>query len=593
MTFSQTAVLLILAIAFGLFAWGKLRYDVVAFLTLMSAVVVGVVPAANAFNGFGHPATVTVAAVLVLTRALHNVGIPDLMARRLATMVGRPSWHVGILSAAAAFLSSFMNNVGALALLMPVAVQSSEKAGRSPAIVLMPLAFASILGGLVTLIGTPPNIIIAAFRGDATGTPFGMFDFAPVGLVVAIAGTVFLAVAARRLLPERVPANGTGGLLNIEAYVTEVRVLKTSIAWGKTLREVQDMATERDLVVVSLIRRHRKLAAPAPEETLKTYDVLLVEGGPHRIDAFVSALGLRIVGAKSEEKAGLLRATGTETVEAVVTPRSRMDGRTAESMRLTRRYGVSLLAVARQGRPYRGRLKSFRFHAGDLVLLHGESERVTEAMTTLGCLPLAPRGLTFGKRRAALGTAAVFAGAILVAGVGLLPFTIALGIAVLAVVIARIVPPRDVYDSIDWSVIVLLGAMIPLGQALETTGTTDLIAATFFDASPGASAWGEMTVLMVVTLLLSAVLNNAATAVIMAPLAIGIAQRLGVNADPFLMAVSVGASSAFLTPIGHQNNTLVMGPGGYQFGDYLRLGLPLTIVVLLVATPLIPMVWPF
>ncbi len=594
MTFDQALILLILAVAFGMFAWGRWRYDIVAFSALMVAALFGVVPASNVFNGFGHPATITVAAILVLSRALTNAGVIDGLAKHLSHAARGPVMHVGSLSGAAALLSTVMNNVGALALLMPVAVQTAAKAGRSQALVLMPVAFASILGGLVTMIGTPPNIIIATFRMETVGEPFGMFDFTPVGLAVAGVGTVLITLVGWRLLPERVPAGKTGGLFNIDAYVTEARVLKKSAAWGMTLAALEEKAAEHEVLLVSLIRRKRRVFSPPPDETLKTYDTLLVEGGPEKIDGFVSALGLRIVGYKADdEEKHPLMAHGAEAMEAVVTPRSRMEGRRVDSLRLSPRWCVRLLAVSRQGRPYRGRLQSFRCRAGDTVLLHGEPDRLAEVVRHMGCLPLADRAISIGKRGMALTTVSVFGAAILASALGLVAFPIALGLATLAVVAANVVPPREIYETVDWPVIVLLGSLIPMGHALQSTGTTDLLTTVLFNASEGSDPWVQMARLMILTVGLSAVLNNAATAVVMAPLAVGIAERLSVSPDPFLMAVAVGASCAFLTPVGHQNNTLVMGPGGYRFADYLRLGGPLTVAAMATALPLIPMIWPF
>ncbi|MCP4328654.1 MAG: SLC13 family permease [Alphaproteobacteria bacterium] len=590
MTTAQLTIVIILALTFGFFVWGRVRYDVVAGGALCLAVLSGLIPSGDAFLGFGHPATITVGAVLILSRALTASGAIDLIARRLIPETPRPDLRIAGLGTLAAALSAVINNVGALALLMPVAIQSSLKAKQSPALVLMPLAFASILGGLVTLIGTPPNIIIATFREQALGTPFSMFSFTPVGATVAVVGVLFVALLGWRLLPKAVRERApTEDLFDIEGYLTEARVLKDSAANGQQVADLEQAAAEHDVSVIGVVRGGRQVRV-SRREKLRTNDRLLVEGNPDGLDTFIAELGLKIMGTKGE-KSGF-GGDQLSLVEAVVPARSRVDGRTVESLRLVHRYGINLLAVARQGKPYRGRLAKLQFQPGDVLLLQGDADRLPETVATLGCLPLAERGLQFGKGHQAWLAIGIFAAAVGFAAAGLVGLPIAFATAVVAVVVSGILPVRDLYEGVDWPVIVLLGAMIPIGGALQTTGTTDLVAQGIVAASQGAPVALVLTLVLVVTMTLSDILNNAATAVIMAPIGLAIAERLGVNGDPFLMAVAVGASCAFLTPIGHQNNTLVMGPGGYAFGDYWRMGLPLEIVITVVAVPMILIVWP-
>ena len=591
MTTDQITLFAILCALFALLAWGRWRYDVVAFLTLMAAVVTGVVPAGEAFAGFGHPATITVAAILILSRALTTTGATDWIARAVRPATGSTAAHIGVLSSLAAAMSSFMNNVGTLGLLMPVALQSARKAKRSPAVILMPLSFGAILGGLVTLIGTPPNIIVATYRAEVVGAPFGMFDFTPVGAVTALAGVAFIALVGWRLVPVAARKRAVSEeLFDIEHYVTEARVTKDSAALGKTMAEIDEATKDIDALLIALIRGERRYR-PAAGVPVQAGDLLVIEAGPEEIDKFVTALGLELGRAKKDGKTPLGHAEGA-LVEAVVAPRSRLEGQTVGSQRLIGRHGFTLLAVARQGRPHRGRLKAFRFRVGDVLLLHGEAERVPDAIAAFGCLPLAERGLSIGQRGKAPVLIAIFAAAIAAASFGLLPIPIALALAVVVTVLAGLLPVRELYDGVDWPVIVLLGALIPVGGALEDTGATEVIAGAIHDATAGRSAVLVLVLLMVVTMTLSDILNNAATAVVMAPIAAGIAERLGASPDPFLMAVAVGASCAFLTPIGHQNNALIMGPGGYRFWDYWRMGLPLEVLIVAVATPMILIVWP-
>ena len=591
MTADQITLFAILCALFGLLAWGRWRYDVVAFTALMAAVVTGVVPAGQAFAGFGHPATITVAAILILSRSLTTTGATDWIARAVRPAAGTTASHIGVLSSLAAAMSAFMNNVGTLGLLMPVALQSARKAKRSPAVVLMPLSFGAILGGLVTLIGTPPNIIVATYRAEVVGAPFGMFDFTPVGAVTALAGVAFVALIGWRLVPKAARERAVSDeLFDIEHYVAEARVPEECAAVGKTLGELEEATKEIDALLVALLRGARRYR-PSAGVPVQAGDSLIIEAGPEEIDKLVSALGLELGPNAGDDKTPL-GAAGGALVEAVIAPGSGLEGLTAGRQRRIGRHGFTLLAVARQGQPYRGRLKAFRFRVGDVLLLHGEAERVPDALTAFGCLPLAERGLSLGQRGKAPYLIAIFAAAVAAASFGLLSIPIALSLAVAATVVFGLLPVRELYEGVDWPVIVLLGALIPVGSALEATGATGVIADAIHQATAGQSAVLVLVLLMVVTMTLSDILNNAATAVVMAPIGVGIAERLDASPDPFLMAVAIGASCAFLTPIGHQNNALVMGPGGYRFWDYWRMGLPLEILIVAVATPMILWVWP-
>ncbi len=591
MTTPQVTIFALLLGLFVLLVWGRWRYDVVAFACLMTAVVSGLVPVEQAFSGFGHPATITVAAVLVLSRVLSGSGAIDLLNRAIRPALGTTSGHVGVLAGLGALLSTVMNNVGALGILLPMALQSARKAVRAPARLLMPLSFGSILGGLVTLIGTPPNIIVASYRGELTGSPFAMFDYAPVGLAIAVAGLGFVTLLGWRLVPERrAGGSAAGDLFDIENYITEVAVPEGNPNIGKTLREIAALVDDIDVVIVDQIRDDRVYPA-ATRKQLQQGDILKIEGAPEEIDRFVAKFDLEI-GEDSQGERMKKTPQGTTLMEVVVAPGSRLDGRLVGSLRFFARRGVTILAVSRQGQPFRGRLRSFRIRPGDVLLLNGESEQLADLVSGFGCLPLAEREIHFGKRRQGPAVIAIFAAAIVAASFGLVPIHIAFGIAVVVLVVTGLLPVRELYDGIDWPVIILLASLIPVGGALVTTGATEVIADGLLTATAGLSGIAVLAVVMVVTMTLSDVLNNAATAVVMAPIAATIAERLQVNPEPFLMGVAVAASCAFLTPIGHQNNALILGPGGYRFGDYWRMGLPLEILVILVALPMILLVWP-
>ena len=592
MTYAQIAIFIVLGLTLSAFIWGRWRYDVVAFVALIATVLLGLLPAGRAFTGFSHPATITVIEVLILSRALSNSGAVDIIADRIKLAVSSPWTHIGTLVGITAPLSAIMNNIGALSLMMPVAIQSALKAKRSPATILMPLSFGSILGGLITLIGTPPNVIIATYRGKITGEPFGMFDFTPVGAAVAVVGIAFVALIGWRLIPRsRRALAAHQDIFHIEDYVAEAKVPENSATIGKTVGELDELGREQDVVIIGLIRNRMRIFAAARHQRIKADDILVVEAGPKEIDRFVKTHELELVGT-DEEGTAFLRTDEIALSEAVVKPGSPIVSRTAHNLNMAGRHGVNLLAIAREGQPLTDRINSARFRVGDVLLLQGEVERLNQVIAALGCLPLAERQLQHGTGGQAGLTAAIFTAAIIAATVGAVSLQIALGAAVAAVVLLNIVPVRELYESIDWPIVVLLGAMMPIGEALETTGATQLMASWIGELAGTASPLVILTILMIVTMTLSDIMNNAATAVVAAPIAFGVAQILDVNPDPFLMAVAIGASCAFLTPIGHQNNTLILGPGGYHFGDYWRMGLPLEIIIVAVSVPMIALVFP-
>lgn len=482
-----------------------------------------------------------------------------------------------------------MNNVAALALLMPVDMQAAKKAGRSPSLTLMPLSFASILGGMITLIGTPPNIVIAEFRGEILGEPYRMFDFAPVGLACAIVGVAYVALIGWRLLPRARKITDAGKeLFDLADYIAEVKVPPGSQVIGKRVRELDELASKSDIEIVGLIRRGRRMPGLARVIEIEVGDVLVVEASPDGLEEALGNLGLEYVGRGAAQ----LGNDDLILSEVVVPESSGLDGRSAMSLRLLYRYRVEVVGVSRQGKRIAENVRKLVLRPGDVLLLLGGEERLADVTGRLGLLPLADRGQRVIQRDKAWLAVGIFAAAIVVASFGLVHLPIALGCATALYVLLNIVPIRDVYTSIEWPVIVLLGSMIPIGGALQSTGGTALIAGGIVDLSAGFSPVVVLTLLIVVTMTLSDVMNNTATAVIAAPIAVEIASRLDVNPDPFLMGVAVASSCAFLTPIGHKNNTLIMGPGGYRFGDYWRMGLPLEILIILVSVPAIITFWP-
>jgi len=451
----------------------------------------------------------------------------------------------------------------------------------------MPLAFGSLLGGMTTLIGTPPNIIISAFREREMGEPFSMFDFTPVGIGIAAAGLLYISLIGWRLLPKRKGAVPKEELFRIEDYTTELRVAEGSKLVGKSLRDIE---AETEATIVGFIRGGEQYLAPPSLITLRTDDVIIVRADSGTLKKLVDE-GIKLVGNKEREE-HLLKSDKISVLEAVVRPNALIEGRTARSLNLHWVYGVSLLAISRQGERLTERLGSIRFKAGDVLLLQGEEEALQKMLSILGCLPLAGRGLRIGQPRRILFSVGIFGSAIGAISLGLLPASIALVGAAVIMVLMGILSLREAYESIDWSVVVLLGAMIPVGQALESTGGAQTIATGMLEITGQISPAAALIAVLVASMILTPMLNNAAAAVLMAPIAIGVARGVGASADPFLIAVAVGASSAFLTPIGHQSNTIVWGPGGYRFRDYTRMGVPLEIIVVAVAIPLILWFWP-
>jgi di/tricarboxylate transporter len=588
-TTDQILLFGLLLFVFAFLIWGRWRYDLVAFVALLLALLTGVVPSERAFSGFGHPATVIIALVLIVSRGLSNSGVIEVLARYVVDSGRRLATHVGIMSGLAAALSAVMNNVAALALLMPLDLQAAKKSGRSPSLSLMPLSFASILGGMITLIGTPPNIIIAEFRGDALGESYKMFDFAPVGLACASVGVAYVALIGWRLLPgNRKAADAGEELFDLADYVVEVRVSEDSDIIGKQIRDLDEVAAKSDVEIVGLTRRGRRQPGLARNVEIKAGDVLVIEASPDSLEEALGNLKLEYIGTGE----GVLEDVDLMLQEVVVQESSRLTGRSTMSLKLLYRYRVSLVGVSRQGRRFRDNVRKLTLEAGDVLLLLGPEERLADVTGRLGLLPLADRGQRVIQRDKMWLAVGMFAAAIAAASTGLVYLPVALGCVTAAYVFFNIVPIREVYNSVEWPVIVLLGSMIPIGSALQDTGGTALIAQGIVDLASGFSPAIVLLLLVVVTMTLSDVMNNTATAVIAAPIAIEIASQLNVSPDPFLMGVAVAASCAFLTPIGHKNNTLIMGPGGYHFGDYWRMGLPLEILIVAVSVPTILAVWP-
>jgi len=589
MTLQQGLAFAIVIVMMGLFVWGRLRYDVVALIALFASVITGIVPAKEAFTGFSDDVVVIVAAALLVSAGVAKSGVTEQLMRPLAPYLGSTRAQVFTLVLAVIALSTFVKNVGALAILMPVAFQMAKRSGSSPSQLLMPLSFGSLLGGLITLVGTSPNIIVSRVREEIVGQPFQMFDYAPVGLALAGLGLLCLTLTFRLLPQDRKGGASIDAAINIENYVAELRVPEGSPLVGKTAAELQALG-EGEATLTTVVRERFRRYKPTPMLKFQAGDVLLLEGEPDALERVTVRGGLELSGAKAEaDAAGDGDTVGV--IEGVVTADSVLIGETPAHLNLGERFHVNLLAISRSGERITQRLRSVRFQAGDVVVLQGRFDLLPEALTDLGILPLAERDLGLGRGRRRWIPVLVLGAAMAAVVLKILPVSIAFFGAALGLLLTKSLSLREAYETIEWPILVLLGALIPVSEAVRTTGATDLIAEWLSVAAGMLPAMGALALMLVAAMVVTPFLNNAATVLMMAPIGASLAQKLGLNPDPFLMAVAVGAACDFLTPFGHQCNTLVMGPGGYRFGDYWRLGLPLSVLVVAVGVPLIATVW--
>ena len=631
MTIDQIAIFSIIILTFTLFIWGRWRYDIVSIIALCTLFITDqilggekstlIIDTSNIFMGFGHPAVITVAAVLIISRALRNSGVVDVISRQIMPFSKYKVAHISSLSSVASIFSAIMNNVGALALMLPVALKTSVKQKRSPSIILMPLAFASILGGMITMIGTPPNIIISTLResqyialktqalADKASpaaeyfisqninieqfqpAPFGMLDFSPVGGIIALMGVLFVALIGWRFIPKGAYKKpGAESLFSMDKYITEIRIPEACKFIGRKVGEIEAYTEDR-LTIIGGISKDGNIYTPRHDQIIREKDRFQIKADPVELKLMMDEYGLRLI-KKMRERIDMLRDEDTTFKEVLVTPDCLLAGRDRKFFRRRTSNTLILMAVSRQDQPIRKRLGDVIFRVGDVLLLQGNIDNLDDNISLLNLVPLAQREVQVGVFSQVSLALFIFGAAIALSMVGVLPTTLAFVCAILLYVFTGILPIRELYQQIDWPIIVLLGAMIPVSNALQTTGSTQLIAELVVSMTQSLPSWSILAIIMVLTMCLSDIINNAATALIMAPISVGIAVSMEVSADPFLMAVAVGASCAFLTPIGHQCNALILGPGGYRFSDYWRMGLPLELLILIIGTPLILHYWP-
>ena len=586
----QTIVFVTLALSLLFFIWGKVRYDVVAFLSLMVLVLTKVVSPEVAFSGLGHPAVITVAAVLIISKALQHSGLVDVIGNWVGSISKKLWVQVILLCFIVALASGFINNIGALAIIMPIALHLSQKNNFSPSLLLMPLAFASILGGMTTLIGTPPNIIISTFRMEAVGERFQMFDFAPVGVILTVVCLAYVTLLGWRFLPKRQSPKALGNLFEIDNYITEVIITEDSKLLNQPVLKVNTIG-KSEVLVLGIIRNGIRIQNLSSWEEFHENDIVIIEADTDEIKTFIEHTQVVLnEGNKHREEAKGVEEI--QTVEVIVLHNSPLINHSAIDFKIRTRYGANILGIARQNRKINKRISQMNLKAGDILLLQGQTSNIKEAIKSLQCLPLAKRDISIGKPRRVLGAVSIFFAAIACVVLGLLRVEIAFSIAAVLLVITKILPMKEVYTSIDWPVIILLAFMIPVGTAFEKSGGAETITNLILNMGSDKPVWLFGGILMVTTILLSDIINNSATVVLMAPIALKIAETLNISADPMLMIVAVAGSCAFLTPIGHHSSTLVMGPGGYKYSDYWKLGLPLTLLICILGVPLILYFWP-
>ncbi len=590
MNSEQILLVAIFCLLFFLLLWGKFRYDLVAFSILIISVAIGVVPYNNAFDGFAHPATIIVALVLVVSKGLINSGAIFFIGQKISAL-GKSLWgHISIIGFIGAILSAFMNNVAALALLMPIDINKARASNWPPRKTLMPLSFATILGGMATLIGTPPNIIISSIRYEQTGEPFKMFDFFPVGGITAMIGLAFVALIGWRLIPKTSQNDDAGKeLIEIASYVSNLTVSQNSLVLGKNLHEIYEVAEKCDSAVLGIIRNSIRIDKGSRNLKIEENDQLIIDATPESLDEFRSIQKLEFPFKKDRI---LAESDNYIPIEVVVTDTSRLLNTSAIKVGLAWRKATVLLGISRKGRPIRKQIRRTIIREGDMLLILVPKESFNEVINWIGCLPLAARGLNITDTRKMTAALSIFFVGLIVASVGLLKLPIVLGLVIILYCLTKIVPPREVYSSVEWPVIILLASVIPLGAALESNGTTEIIVQILTKYASSMEPWLIIAIIMIITMTLSDILNNTATTLVIAPISIQLAQTLNLNTDTFLMAVAVSASCAFLTPIGHKNNTIILGPGGYRFGDYWRMGLVLEVLIIITSIPLLLIFWP-
>lgn len=589
MTTPQYLSIALLVAMMAMFVWGRFRYDVTAMLALLAGLALGIVKPKEAFTGFSDDIVIIVGSALVISAAVQRSGMVERALRLIAGRVTRIRTQLLVLTASVGVTSALVKNVGALAMLMPAAFQMAKKNKASPSVFLMPMSFASLLGGLMTLVGTSPNIIVSRVRQDMVGQPFRMFDYFPTGFGLLMIGLIFLRFGYRLLPRDRRGVPTMGEALDIEDYVTEVTIGEGSPAIDETVDQFTDRH-DGDVTVTSVMRAGMR-SQPQPWMTLREGDTLILGGEPDVLERVIATNKFALAGSerdlpedRKDDEIGV--------IEAVIATNSPLIGRTASRMQLQRRLGINLIAVSREGERLTHRLGGTILRAGDVIVLQGPLSLLPERLPGLGALPLAERALRLGNSGRGLLPVIILAVAMVATATGYVPVAVAFFAAAALILAIGALPLAEAYDSVEWPILIMLGALIPVSDTLRTTGASQILATWLAHVAASLPPWGAVALILVAAMAVTPFLNNAATVLVMAPIAAVFAHDLGYRPEAFLIATAMGAGCDFLTPIGHQCNTLVFGPGGYKFGDYARLGAPLSLLVVLFGTPLILMTWP-
>jgi di/tricarboxylate transporter len=585
MNLQQWLSVTLLCAMMALFVWGRFRFDITAIIALLAGVALGLVPPEKAFAGFSDDIVIIVGSALVLSAAVQRSGLVEAAVDRLAHRLRKAGSQLFVLTGLVGAASGLIKNIGALAMLMPAATQLAKKSGTNPSRFFMPMAFASLLGGLTTLVGTSPNIIVSRVREEMTGKPFGMFDYLPTGLSLLVIGLIFLHVG-RRLLPERQAPITMGQALNISAYATEATVTPQATVIGDTVAAF--IESQEGAIEVTAVLRHGLRAQVHPDTMIEQDDILILMGDPDALERAIAATGLALHDPEEAEQGN----DETGVIEAVVTAGSVLVGSNAGRLMLKERLGIRLIAISREGSRLRNKPSGVKLVAGDILALQGVLDAMPGQLNQLGLLPLAQRQIRLGRKRKGWLAIAILAGAMLATATGLVPVALAFFAGAGLVLVTGAFPAEDAYEAIEWPILIMLGALIPVSETLQTTGASDVLAVELANMAVHLPPWGAVALVLLISMAVTPFLNNAATVLVMAPIAAVFAHDLGYRPEAFLMATAIGAGCDFLTPIGHQCNTLVMGPGGYRFTDYARLGAPLSLLVLLAGPPLILTVWP-
>jgi di/tricarboxylate transporter len=591
MTLDQILSIGVIAAMMAAFVWGRFRYDLVAAGALLAALALGVVPYEKAFSGFSNDIVIIVGSALLVSASVARSGIMEFTIQRYAPDVSSVRAQLALLVIVVTVLSAFVKNIGALAIMIPIAFQFARRSGASPSVFLMPMAFGSLLGGLMTLVGTSPNIVVSQLRDDITGVAFRMFDFMPVGAALAAVGTVFLVLFYRLVPPRQRESTSMNEAIDIKNYMAEGKVVEGSAVLGKTVGELLKMS-DGSAIVTSIVRSRDVRVTPLPDAVLREGDILLMEGAPEALDRLVAQAKLSLTDQRKPAASKQGAAEEVDAIEAVIGEHSILIGWSAQRLALYDRFNVNLLAVSRKGERLTQRLGAITLRLGDVIVLQGNRQALPEILRDLGLLPLAERPIMLGTVRRGVVPVLILAGAMGSTALGLLPVQIAFFAAAVAMILFKVIPTREIYSAVDGPILVMLATLIPVSDSLRSTGATDVIAGWLASVGATLPAYGALGLILVVAMAITPFLNNAATVLVMAPIAAGFAASLDFRPEAFLMAVAIGAGCDFLTPIGHQCNTLVMGPGGYKFSDYPRLGLPLSFIVVVVAVPMLMLVWP-